>query len=306
MVGESFEEVIYLFDGMLDYPNAIPIFLLNQYSKKYISVSLTGEAADELFGGYGKYLQMGNLSKRKILPSLIPEIIFRMQFPDSLNKHYLRPIYLNKKYGGDIKSILIAFNSYISPQTMDHIFGEQTLTLLSDSDLNKLESLTYNRQVLILDHMTYLYSLLDRQDRTSMGANIEARLPFIDQDLVEWVVGLNPNSLFNSNQNKIPLKQISSEIYGDEFTNRRKMGFPLPLNSWLEDGDCFGRSYQKIFDDEFLLYQKIDKALLMNWLSDDSFSNKLINYSDSEKLWMKWFLMVLRISQDVFKIKGIK
>ena len=139
-----------------------------------------------------------------------------------------------------------------------------------------------------------------------MGANIEARLTFIDQDLVEWVVGLNPNSLFNSNQNKIPLKQISSEIYGDEFTNRRKMGFPLPLNSWLEDGDCFGRSYQKIFDDEFLLYQKIDKALLMNWLSDDSFSNKLINYSDSEKLWMKWFLMVLRISQDVFKIKGIK
>ena len=306
MIGKSFEDVLYIFDGMLDYPNAIPLYLLNKFSKDYISVSLTGEASDELFGGYRKYLNINNLDNKKYPSAFFPDLFFKFSLNNKINTRILRPLYLNKEYGGRSRKIVDNFNAYISPKTIESLFGPQKLSYLNDSDYDKLDHFSLTKQVLLVDHMTYLYSLLDRQDRTSMGANIEARLPFMDYELVEWVIRLNPEKLFNNRQTKIPLKKLSAKIYGNEFTNRKKMGFPLPLDEWLQNDNCFGKYYNKIFDNDFMIYNYIDKRKLTKWFKDYSFSNKLINYSDSEKMWMKWFLMVLRISQDIFRINDIK
>ena len=67
-----YEHVVYLFDGMLDIPNAIPIYILSKYAKDYISVVLTGEGADELFGGYTKLTSMLSLIKLGKPSKLIP------------------------------------------------------------------------------------------------------------------------------------------------------------------------------------------------------------------------------------------
>jgi asparagine synthase (glutamine-hydrolysing) len=151
-----------------------------------------------------------------------------------------------------------------------------------------------------------MYSLLDRQDRASMGAGIETRLPFLDKELIEWAINLDKKELFDSRENKKILKELSASIYGKEFTYRRKMGFPLPMKDWLDDEEGFQPYLKKIFDDDFLLKRFVDMDFVKSYLGSKSFDNKNLNYGDSERVWIKWFLMVLRTTQDTMKIKGIK
>lgn len=305
-IRDNYLNTLYIFDGMLDYPNAIALYLLNSYSKEYISVSLTGEAADELFGGYRKFLQVAKMKNKSAYASFTPDLLFRFALGEKINMNILRILYLQKQFAGNHQRIISELNSYISSETMDYIFGDSRHNFLPLDDLDKLQDFSLEKQALLADHMTYLYSLLDRQDRTSMGANVEARLPFIDKELVEWIIKLRPDLLFNNNENKIPLKRISESVFGNDFTYRKKMGFPLPLNNWIHDENCFIPYYKKVFEDDFLLYNMISRKKLVNWLESNRFSNKLLNYSDSEKMWMKWFLMVIRNTQDLFEITNIK
>lgn len=302
---QSFERVIYLFDGMLDYPNAIPIYLLSLYAKDYVTVLLTGEGADELFGGYTKFRSMASLENTNYLSKLIPHSIINYLGKTQL-KSIARDLYLKKQYSGHTMSILENLNAYVSSQTIESFWGRPVHSLFDEIPYDMISTLPFYRQLLIMDHKTYLFSLVERQDRASMGAAIESRLPFLDKDLVETTVNFNRDCLFDSSQNKKVLKKICERIYGKRFTYRPKKGFPLPLQEWLDEPMGFGNYLEKIYDNEFLLSRKIDMVHLKQYLVMNTFDNKLLNYGDSEKMWIKWFLMVFRTAQDIFRIKDIR
>ena len=301
---DNFEHTLYLCDGMLAYPNTIPINLLSEYSKKYITVALTGEGADELFGGYTKLKNMEGLEKEDII-KLMPTYLIENILTVALRSR-ARGMYLKKQYSGKTKSILENLNCYISPPTFEKIFGQNEHSLFDDISYDEIKKYPFYKQLLIMDHKTYMYSLLDRQDRASMGAGIETRLPFLDKELIEWAINLDKKELFDSRENKKILKELSASIYGKEFTYRRKMGFPLPMKDWLDDEEGFQPYLKKIFDDDFLLKRFVDMDFVKSYLGSKSFDNKNLNYGDSERVWIKWFLMVLRTTQDTMKIKGIK
>ena len=305
MIRDAYKEMIYLFDGMLDYPNSIGLYLLNRFSKHFITVSLTGEGADELFGGYTKFRTVAKLSHTTKKPTRIPSTFFNFPFPDRVAAKWVHALYLRNTYSGRPWSILEELNSYISPESLRHTIGLSEKTLLDSFDSQKLQNFQLQRQVLILDHMTYLYSLLDRQDRTSMGASIESRLPFLDRRLVEWVMRLDPQVLYDEHENKKPLKALAANLFGDPFAYRRKMGFPLPLNLWLTDPNCFGATYQAVFDEDFLVFEKVDRNRIAKWLNGRRFDRRSLNYSNSERIFLGWYLMVLRTTQDLFKINAI-
>ena len=100
------------------------------------------------------------------------------------------------------------------------------------------------------------------------------------------------------------MENICARIYGKEFAYRPKKGFPLPLQDWLAGNAGFKNYTKNIFDNNFLLNKKIDH--LEQYLGMNDFDNKLLDYGDSERIWVKWFLMVIRTAQDVFCIKDIQ
>lgn len=302
---QSFERVVYLFDGMLDYPNAIPIYLLSLYAKDYVTVLLTGEGADELFGGYTKFRNMDSLKNTSVLSKLLPHFFINCLGKTKL-KSVARSLYLKKLYSGHTRSILENLNAYVSSQTIESFWGSPDHSLFDEIPYDMISKLPFYRQLLIMDHKTYLFSLLERQDRASMGAAIESRLPFLDKDLVEATVNFNKDCFFDSSQNKKVLKKICERIYGKRFTYRPKKGFPLPLQEWLDENMGFGNYLEKIYDNEFLLNRKVNMVHLKQYLVMNTFDNKLLNYGDSERIWIKWFLMVIRTAQDVFRIKDIR
>jgi asparagine synthase (glutamine-hydrolysing) len=211
-----------------------------------------------------------------------------------------------KQYGNQPAKILNNLNSYVSVQTIEKVFGPVRVTGVRHVDLDRLAHLPFKRQLLVVDHLTYLASLLDRQDRASMGAGVEARLPYLDRRLVEWAMALSTDLFFDHRRAKIPLKSIAAEAFGKKFAHRRKMGFPLPVARWLEDPEGFGTFYRRLFDDNFVLDEVMDRSTVRKFLTGRHEPDRhLLNYADSERMWLGWYLMVLRTAQDVFKVRGV-
>jgi len=266
MVAEAYKEVVRLFDGMLDYPNAIGLYLLNRFYKQYITVSLTGEGADELFGGYTKFRTAAGFSRTRSWTRGIPARFFKFPFPKKVTNKWVRPLYMNKTYSGQPWSMLQQLNSYVSPQGLEETIGLPNKGLLDSFDHEKFGEFQLKRQMLVIDHMTYLYSLIYRQDRTSMGSSIESRLPFLDRTLVEWAMRLDPQILFDEQENKKPLKALAADLFNKPFAYRPKIGFPMPTSDWLTDPRCFGPMHQAIFNEDFLIYQNVDHNKILYWL----------------------------------------
>ena len=306
---DEFEKTIYLTDGMLDIPNTIPIYLLSKYAKEYITVSLTGEGADEAFGGYTKFnlpLQLINNNNNKLKVSdFITNFLGSM--PSAKIRSLARIFYLNKHYAGKPNDILKDLNCYISSSTLSKILNDNSdFYFTIDNIIKQLESFNFQKQMLLMDHKMYLLTLLERQDRASMGAGMESRLPFLDPDIVEWGLSLPVEILFNNNNNKIILKRLSEKIFGKDFTYRPKVGFPLPIYKWLDDKNGFYFYLDKIYKNDFILNEIINNSYLKDYLASKSFSNKLLCYPDEDRMWLKWFMMVLRTTQDLFRITDIK
>ncbi len=300
---QHFRRVVYLFDGLLDYPNAVAIHLLSKHSKPFITVALTGEGADELFGGYTKFSGMLRLVGDRRWP-LFPDFLAG-SWLGRWAQDYWRSWYLHHRYGRKPKQILADLNCYIAPEHFRKFFGEPTADPFAGIDTARLWALPFYKQLLVMDHKTYLFSLLDRQDRASMGAAIESRLPFLDRQLVEWVMRLRQEFLFDLHGNKKILKQLSAQIFGKEFTYRRKMGFPIPIQHWLAPGGLLESEVHKALSADFILMEKVNRPALLKYLNSRSFDRKLLNYGDSDRVWIKWFLTVLRIAQDELNITDV-
>lgn len=300
-VQHDFKHVLWLADGMLDFPNTIPIYTLCREAKPYVTALLTGEGADELFGGYGKFSYMLRVQGAHAEWRGLPDAFVRMA---GYMLHYKigRYMYVRAHYAGRTDDILNNLNRYISSRTIEHLWGQEP-----DDPMKALpDDLSFAQKLVIADHKTYLPAVLERQDKASMGAGVEARVPFMDHDLIQYALNLNAEHLFDRAHTKKILKSYAADIFNPAFAYRPKVGFPLPVGTWIEDPEGFGPHYAKIFDDDFCVYDHVDRAKLQAYLDGGSFDRVLLNYPDREKQWVQWFFMVLRTAQDVFDIQGMK
>lgn len=305
LITDAFADVVWLFDGMLDIPNAIPIYLLAKAAKQDVSVLLTGEGADELFGGYGKFAWAPLLAAR--MPGwqrFVPGGLFD-HVPLGMGlQHRLHPVFLAKHYAGQPERLLRDLNCFIAPDTVARLFGASWQDPLQGMDMSALRDLPFGKQLQLVDQSTYLNFLLERQDKASMGMAMEARLPFLDYDLVKAISPLPTTWLFDQNMLKKPLKRMLARRLGDDFAYRSKCGFSLPIASWLNDPKGLGGYVEQALSPDFLLWQHVDRKQVLDYLQGSSFHLRQLSYGDDETIWLRWFLAVLAVAQHRFAISS--
>ncbi|MDD2884485.1 MAG: asparagine synthase (glutamine-hydrolyzing) [Dechloromonas sp.] len=302
-ISEAFADVVWLFDGMLDIPNAIPIYLLAKAAKKDVSVLLTGEGADELFGGYNKFTWAPRLAARQPgWARFVPHGFFeKLPLPLAV-QHRVRSLYLNKNYAGQPDRLLRDLNSFISHESVARLLGARWRDPLQGMDMDALHALPFAKQLQVVDQLTYLNFLLERQDKASMGMAMEARLPFLDYDLVKAISPLPSHCLFDHKMLKKPLKRMLARRLGDEFAYRTKCGFSLPIASWLHDSKGLGRYVEQALSADFMLWNYFDRDRFLAYIGGQTFSLRQLSYSDDEAIWFRWFLAVLAVAQERFAI----
>lgn len=223
----SLERVTWHFDFPLNHSSAMGIYLLSKRAKEDVTVLISGEGADEVFGGYARFYLLNYLKLIKMFPFLrmIPGVKERFILTESL----VDSMIALTAYG-DIGLIPMVFRDFSMEQALEtrrEIFKKSW-------ESNIFETL------LTYEQRTYLVELLLRQDKMCMANAIENRVPFLDYHVVEFSKKIPTDykvstkiNVLNRNVNyhtKKILKKIALKEFSKDFVYRSKLGFGIPMH----------------------------------------------------------------------------
>lgn len=233
----------------------IPTFLVSKLAREHVTVSLSGDGGDELFGGYDRYFQGQQIwGKLGILPKTLRSLmasgisaIPRSSW-NSLFAHlgFLLPAQYRFAYPGDklhklaevlaTESGLIFYQQLIShwkPPTDVVLQSHEPLTVFTDHDRQARLS-RFQEQMMFTDLVSYLPDdILTKVDRASMAVSLEARVPLIDHRLVELAWRLPLHMKIRNGDGKWIMRQVLDRYVPRPLMDRPKMGFGVPIDEWL-------------------------------------------------------------------------
>jgi asparagine synthase (glutamine-hydrolysing) len=248
-VGELLEEMVEVYDEPFADSSNIPTYLISKFASQQVKVVLSGDGGDELFGGYEWYswlLEAEYNPKQRFLSQLrlnqfFLRILRKLRFPvtqqcnlaiDRYQKQKLidtYPDYWDRHlaYATGLKNdrSLLWNKQLNTQQSIEHYYYPQ-------------ESLQKMDRVTDFDLQCYLTGdILVKVDRASMAHGLESRSPFLDVDLVEFVLGLPWQLRFQDSNRKHLLKQACQHLWPQSIHNRTKQGFGAPIWQWIERPD---------------------------------------------------------------------
>lgn len=229
----------------------IPTFLVSQLAKQQVTVSLSGDAGDELFCGYNRYQITRKLwHKLALVPEPLRALVakgitaFSPTTWDSLagiipgaGRHAALGDKLHKG-AGVLTSATVdeLYLGMISPlrNPADWVIGGQEPPTHLTGLRPELDGLGAVEQMMALDAISYLPDdILVKVDRAGMGVSLETRVPFLDHRLIEFAWSLPLEYKLRDGQTKWPLRQVLYRHVPRELVDRPKMGFSVPLHDWL-------------------------------------------------------------------------
>ena len=244
-----------LYDEPFSDASQIPTFLVSQMARRHVTVSLSGDGGDELFGGYNRYVwgrsiwqKVGWMPKAlrqtaaNALTCLSPQTWDRTLG----NFNALVPVNLKKSMSGFKAHKLAEVLAVSDPEAMymglvSHwkdpealVIGgfEQPTNLTDRQRWAKVPSFT--ESMMYLDTVTYLPDdILVKLDRASMGVSLEGRIPFLDHRVVELAWRIPLSMKIRNNKGKWLLRQILDKYVPNNLIDRPKAGFGIPIDSWL-------------------------------------------------------------------------
>jgi asparagine synthase (glutamine-hydrolysing) len=244
-----------LYDEPFADSSQIPTFLVSQLAKKNVTVSLSGDGGDELFGGYNRYLVGQNIwDKIGWIPTRLRQAaasgitILSPQDWDDLFTKYERflPAKFRAVLPGEklhkLSSVLASVDSdsmYLG--LTSHWQNPENVVLNSnvsnDFSIDRLSwstSPNFTQLMMYCDLINYLPNdILVKLDRASMGVGLESRIPFLDQRVVEFSWRIPLSMKIRNGQSKWILRQILYQYVPRDLIERPKMGFGVPIDRWL-------------------------------------------------------------------------
>ncbi len=239
----NIHDILINFDEPFSDTAALPTHLLSEKTRAHVTVALTGDGGDEVFGGYNKYY-IGKMNKRytSVIPKGIHKTISGLSNKYLIDKHDNRgrKFQINKllnaiDYDGGFywDIISLANTSTQLAEIMSPDYFENNIFLEYKNVLNKqkIESLTDFR---LVDKVLSLEGgMLAKVDRTSMMTSLECRAPFLNRELWEFANTLPEKYLMKGWNKKHILKEAFRNQFPDEFLEKGKSGFGSPAGDWL-------------------------------------------------------------------------
>lgn len=246
-----------LYDEPFSDHSQVPTFLVSQLARKHVTVSLSGDGGDEVFGGYNRYFWGSNIWQKvgwmpKTLRQMSATALTNVS-PQTWDRVFgkfmtLLPAKYQESSAGFKLHKLAEVLAVSDPEAMYMglvsqwkepdalvIGGSEPPTVLTDRQRwAKVPSFT--ESMMYLDTVTYLPDdILVKVDRATMGVSLEGRIPFLDHRVVELAWRLPLSMKVRNNQGKWLLRQILDKYVPRHLIDRPKSGFGIPIDNWLRD-----------------------------------------------------------------------
>ena len=238
---EAIPKVMYHMDEPLADASAVALYFLAQEASKKVKVVLSGEGADEIFGGYNIYLEPKALGWSRWIPLKVREKLASAaeRLPRHMKgRNYLiraaRP--LSERYIGNAYIFTADERKRLLRRKKE---GPKPNELLK-KEYDKMRGLPDSDQMQALDLVYWLPGdILLKADKMSMAHSLEVRVPFLDKDVFE-VARRIPHSLKTKKYTtKYVLRKVADEYLPEQVAKKKKLGFPIPIRNWFKEEDWY-------------------------------------------------------------------
>jgi len=240
-----------LYDEPFSDSSQIPTYLVAKMAKEHVTVSLSGDAGDELFCGYNRYLLTQKVWKNlSVMPIAMRKSLSLCLLKISVNHwNYINKILPKKLKLSNLGTKMHKAGKALTANSVSELYkrlvshwdnpeavvigAKEPNTVLNDP-VRAPKLLNDIEQMMALDTLSYLPDdILTKVDRACMAVSLEGRVPFLNHKVVEFSWGLPLRYKLNNGVSKWCLKEVLYRYVPKELIDRPKMGFGVPINTWL-------------------------------------------------------------------------
>lgn len=285
---EELNKIMYHLDEPTSDPAAISLYFVAKLASKDVKVVLSGEGADEFFGGYNYYREEVDYKFYNKLPfwlrhgigmvaKLLPEvrgINFLVRRGEKLEDSYIG---VNRNFSKKMAKKVLKNNNYMNSKDVTKSVYEE---FKEDSNIDKMQAIDIN--------FWLMKDILLKADRMTMSQSIEGRVPFIDKEVFKVAKSLPFDYKVTKENTKVALRDAAKKVIPTEAYKKKKLGFPVPIREWIKDGS-FYEDIKNAFNSE--VASKYFNTKVINKLLEEHINNKKDNY---RKIWtiytfIKWY-----------------
>ena len=248
---EANKTIQWYLDEPMPNPSEVPLYFLTKNAARYVKVVLSGEGADELFGGYPMYCQAVHFESYSKLPKLLRKGAAGIAkcLPNMKGRRFI------------IRGGMEPWQRFMRANYVFASPAQRDKYLLKDYHAKTPEESfkPYFDQVKHLDeptqlqwvdmHTWMLYDILLKADRMSMANSLELRVPFLDREVLAVATRIPREYRCDKEHTKIALRGAAFRQLPESVANRKKLGFPVPLNDWLKEDKYYNMVKEKFEGD---------------------------------------------------------
>ncbi len=290
---DALPQLVWHHDEPIALAACIPLYFLSKATKGKATVILTGEGADELFLGYDKYAWTAKHARiATAFQSICPAFA-----RDALVRSAQRILGDDRLLLGRLRmsagEIAASFNQVALPPVVLRLLEPRATAGYrngkADVSAQAFRSAPgepdFLRQTSYMDFKTFLNTLLMKQDKMSMAASIESRVPFLDHELVEYGYRLSTDRKHSDGVGKRIVKSIAEDFLPHDLIYRQKRGFPVPIVPWLEQPGIRARIEEVLLDSRTIARGMIKRSVLESYLREVPAEQRRAPRGATELIW---------------------
>lgn len=262
---DNLENIMYHSDEPHANLSAVPLYFLSKMTKDYVTVVLSGEGADELFGGYESYAITSRDLKYRKVPKFIRHTLGKIAF----NKPWFHGRKFLVRNGLDVEEYYTGssfiFNEFEKKDVLQNKYLKgKTFREITKPYFDKVKDLDEIEKMQYLDmHLWMVEDILLKADKMTMANSLELRVPILDRVVMDTARTIPSKLKITNNTTKYVFRQAAFKKLPEEWAKRPKWGFPVPFHYWIKE-DKYYNKVKELFSEDFVKeFFKQDNILKM-------------------------------------------
>ena len=285
---KTVSKILYYMDEPSCDPSAISLYFVSKEAVKDVKVVMSGEGADEFFGGYNTYREEVDLKLYNKIPFKIRHILANIfgKLPEFRGRNLI------VRRGMSLEEEYIGVNKIYSEKERKKIINCKDTIKNQDITKSIFDKFKSNNNIIKMQAIDIRYwltkDILLKADKMTMANSIESRIPFVDKEVFKIASSLPLEYKISKTNTKVALREAAKKSIPNEAYKKKKLGFPVPLREWMREDDFYNKIKNTInqeFVKEFFNQKYVLKLL------EEHKKNKKDNY---KKVWaiysfIKWY-----------------
>ena len=278
ITSDEFFDILPTVQYHTDEPHAnlstVPLYFLSKEASKQVKVVLSGEGADEMFGGYNEYNEPVVAKLYLMLPFCLRKLNRNIvnKLPYFKGKNFIN------KYGKELSERYIGHAFVMDEEEANEILNDNLKDNVMLNDIlkpyyDKVKDMDDVTKKMYIDMNFWLPNdILLKADKMSMANSLELRVPFLDKEVFYFSSKIPAKYLVKNNQTKYIFRDLANKNIPNEWAKRRKLGFPVPFSLWIKE-EKYYKKVKDMFNQDYV-EEFFDKKVINNLLEEHYLNKK--------------------------------